>query len=80
MISVYIDARLKEAVYKLLEDGTYFGEIPSLKGVWSEGKTLESCRAELQEVMEEWLVLKLRHSESIPDFDPENSQSRLEYA
>ena len=80
MISSYIEARLKEATYKLLEDGTYFGEIPSLQGVWSEGKTLESCRSELQEVLEEWLVLKLRHSELIPNFDPENPQSLLEYA
>lgn len=80
MISEFIEHRLKEATYKLLEDGAYFGEIPSLKGVWAAGKTLEDCRAELQEVLEEWLVLKLRHGELIPDFDPENSQTRREYA
>lgn len=80
MISSYIQAKLAGAAYKLLEDGTYFGEIPSLKGVWSEGKTLESCREELKEVLEEWLVLQLRHGVSIPDFDAEEGHIRPEYA
>ncbi len=80
MISAFIEQMLKEATYKFLEDGTYFGEISALKGVWSEGATLEQCRAELQDVLEEWLVLKLRHGETIPNFDPENSQARREYA
>ncbi len=81
MISDYIDKRLKEATYKLLEDGTYFGEIPSLKGVWSEGKTLEACRAELQEVLEDWLVQRLRHGETIPGFDEKiEPDAHREYA
>ena len=33
MFSEYIAKKLKEAKYKILKDGTYFGEISSLKGV-----------------------------------------------
>lgn len=50
----YIDKKLKSAKYKVLEDNTYFGEIPEIKGVWANSKKLEDCRDELAEVLEEW--------------------------
>ena len=66
MLTVYIDEAMSRATYKILEDGTYFGEIPGLQGVWSNKATLEECRRVLQEVLEEWLLLKLRSNEEIP--------------
>jgi len=66
MIISFIDKKLKKAQYKLLKDGTYFGDIPGVDGVWANAKTLEECRAELQEVLEEWLVLKIREDDRIP--------------
>jgi len=66
MITVYIAEAMARARYKILEDGTYFGEIPGLQGVWSSEATLEECRKVLQEVLEEWLLLKLRDNEEIP--------------
>ena len=57
---------MAEARYKLLDDGTFFGEIPSCPGVWVNELTLESCREVLQEVLEEWLVLKLREGDLLP--------------
>ncbi len=68
MISQFIYKKLAEAKYKILEDGTYFGEIPRLKGVWASGKTLDECRRELQEVLEDWLVLKIKDGDKIPGF------------
>lgn len=65
-ISSYIHAAMTEARYKLLADKTYFGEIPSFQGVWANGKNLEACRETLQEVLEDWLVLKLRDRDSLP--------------
>jgi len=70
MITQYIKSQFKKAVYKILDDGTYFGEIPGLNGVWSNGKTLEICRQELQEVLEEWILLKLTDGDSIPGLTP----------
>ena len=69
MISEYIVKKLKQARYKLLKDGSYFGEIPGLKGVWATAKNLENCRKELQEVLEDWLVLKVRDREKVPGFE-----------
>lgn len=57
MLTAYIQAAMKRATYKLLEDDSYFGEIPGFQGVWSNEKTLEGCRSVLQEVLEEWLLL-----------------------
>jgi len=57
---------MHEATYKMLEDGTFFGEIPSCPGVWANEKTLEMCRNVLREVLEEWLILKLRDGDPLP--------------
>ena len=68
MLTKYISQKMARAKYKILEDGVYFGEIPGLPGVWASGKTLEKCRETLREVLEEWLILKLRDRDSIPGF------------
>lgn len=68
MLSEYIAKKLKDARYKLLKDGSYFGEIPGLRGVWANAGNLEDCRKELQEVLEDWLLLKVRARERVPGF------------
>lgn len=68
MLSEFILKKLKDARYKLLKDGSYFGEIIGLKGVWANANNLEDCRKELQEVLEDWLLLKIRERENIPGF------------
>jgi predicted RNase H-like HicB family nuclease len=66
MLTEFINKKIKQARYKILEDGTYFGRIPGIKGIWSNAKNLEDCRKELQEVLEEWMVLKIVRQEKIP--------------
>lgn len=68
MLSHYLQKKLKEAQYKILKDGAYFGEIPGLQGVWAHAENLEDCRRELQEVLEDWLLLKIRNQEKVPGF------------
>jgi len=57
MLSHYILQQMKRARCKRLSDGTYFGEIPGIRGVWANAKSLSACRKELQEVLEDWMVL-----------------------
>ena len=64
----FINNKLKIAKYKLLKDGSYFGEISGLRGVWASAKSLEGCREELGEVLEDWLLLKVRDKERVPGF------------
>ncbi|MBL6992211.1 MAG: type II toxin-antitoxin system HicB family antitoxin [Bacteriovoracaceae bacterium] len=66
MLVEYIQGALENAEYKRLENGTWFAEIPGFKGVWANGKTVEECRKELVDVLEEWLILKLRDADPVP--------------
>jgi len=65
MLTEYIEKKLNRARYKILKDRSYFGEIPGLRGVWASAETLERCRKELREVLEEWMALKLASREPI---------------
>lgn len=69
MLSEFIAKKLKSAQYKLLKDGSYFGEIPGFRGVWANARNLEDCRGELQEVLEDWLLLKIRAGEHVSGFE-----------
>lgn len=68
MLSEYIAKQLQKARYKILKDGSYFGEIRGLRGVWANARNLEDCRKELQEVLEDWMLLKVKAAEKIPGF------------
>lgn len=69
MLVEYIQKALDNAEYKKIEDGTWFAEIPGFKGVWANSKTVEECRKELVEVLEEWIILKIRDKDPIPTLD-----------
>lgn len=68
MIVEYIDAALARATYERIEDkgNPYYGQVPVLKGVWATGRTLEECRKQLAEVIEGWLIVRLRKGLTIP--------------
>ena len=57
MIKQYIHEAMKLARYKILEDGSYYGDIPGFRGVLANSENLEECRDELQETLEEWILL-----------------------
>ena len=77
MLSEFIEKKLKRATYERLEDGSYYGEIPGLRGVWADAKNLEDCRRELREVLEGWLVLKLRDRDPIPGLTFKSQKHRV---
>ncbi len=69
MLTAYIHAAMRQACYELLEDQTYYGEIPAFQGVYANAEILEACREQLQEVMEGWIVLGLRLGHDLPEID-----------
>jgi predicted RNase H-like HicB family nuclease len=66
MLTRYIQEAMRRARFKILPDGAYFGQIPGLDGVWAKERTLDKCSRVLQEVLEKWLVLKIRDNDPIP--------------
>jgi len=69
MLTEYINTAMKLATYEILSDGTFYGEITGFQGVYANEKTLESCREQLQEVLEGWIILGLRLGHSLPIVD-----------
>lgn len=67
MLAEYIVRAMEQAVYEIIEDdGTYWGEVPGLQGVWAHHSTLEGCRRELREALSDWIALRLHLGLSIP--------------
>ncbi len=69
MLTEYIDKAMSKAVYDKLEDGTYSGKIPQCSGTIAFGKTLYQCQSELRSVFEGWLIVKIRHGDTLPVID-----------
>ena len=67
MLANYLEQAMEQAIYDIIEDeGTYYGEIPALRGVWPRHATLEGCRRELREAVSDWIALRLRLGLEIP--------------
>jgi len=67
MLIEYIEAAIARAKYEMIQDEEpYYGEVPSLKGVWATGKTLEECRKRLFEVIEGWIIIRIKKGLPIP--------------
>lgn len=69
MLTRYIRAAMKKATYEILDDGTYYGEIPGFQGVWASADKLEDCRDELEEILEEWILLHVSRHLTLPIVD-----------
>ncbi len=69
MLTRYLRAALHRATYRVLEDGTFFAEIPGFDGVWANAGGLERCREELEEVLEEWILFRVSRQLPLPTVD-----------
>lgn len=70
VLSEYLSAAMRRATFEVIEDdGSFYGRIPALEGVWANSAKLEDCRAELEQVLEEWLLLRLSERLPIPEID-----------
>ena len=67
MLLEYVQEALKHAKYEIINnDSPYYGEVPELKGVWATDQTLEECRQNLADVVDGWLVVRLKKGLDIP--------------
>jgi predicted RNase H-like HicB family nuclease len=67
MLTRYLQAAMHAARYEILtDDATFYGEIPGFEGVWANAATLETCREELEEVLEEWILFRVSRQLALP--------------
>lgn len=66
MISDYVATALERAHYQLVDKGTFAATVKGLRGVIATGPTLEACRRELADVLEEWILVRVARGLAIP--------------
>ena len=67
MFTSYLRAALRKAKYEILpDDATFYGEVPGFQGVYANAPTLEGCREELEEVLEEWILFRVSRNLQLP--------------
>jgi predicted RNase H-like HicB family nuclease len=76
MIRRYIDRALERARYTQLEDGSYCAEVRGLRGVIATGRSLEKCRSALQDVLEEWILVRVARGLEVPALGGEKIKIR----
>jgi hypothetical protein len=77
MLTEYIQAAMRHAKYEILaDDGTIYGHIDLLRGVWANEKTLEACREELRRVLEDWILYCVEQGIKLPVIDRINLNAR----
>ena len=70
MLTEYLDAAMRRAVYEILpDDNTFYGDIPGFEGVYANSDNLETCRSQLKEVLEEWILLSISRHLPLPIID-----------
>ena len=70
MLTEYIQAAMRRAKYKLLDEQEgFFGEISECPGVWADAPNLEASREELREVLEDWILVRARRQLELPVID-----------
>jgi predicted RNase H-like HicB family nuclease len=70
MLMRYIQGAMRRAKYEILpQDHTFYGEIPGFEGVYANADTLEACREELEEVLEDWILLRVSMHLPLPIVD-----------
>ncbi len=60
---------MRHAQYEMLDDKTFYGSIPGFNGVWANEPTLDACRQELQDVLEDWILLGVSSNHELPVVD-----------
>jgi predicted RNase H-like HicB family nuclease len=77
MLRDYLSAALHRAQYEILsDDGSFYGEIPTFEGVFANSASLEECRDELEDVLEEWVFIRISRNLPLPEVDGHQLQIR----
>ncbi len=66
VITNYISEALHRARYSVVDGGVFCATVPGLPGVIATAASLEACRDELAQVVEEWVLVRVSRGLAIP--------------
>jgi predicted RNase H-like HicB family nuclease len=66
MISRYLDEALHRARYVAIRGSGYAATVRGLRGVFAHARSLEACRAQLVEVVEQWVLVRVARGLPVP--------------
>jgi predicted RNase H-like HicB family nuclease len=66
MLLEYINEAMARAAYDKLEDDSFCGKMPQWPGVIAFAETLYQCQQALRSSLEGWLIVKIRHGDTLP--------------
>ncbi len=69
MLTRFLDRALRRAHYRQVDGGTFCATVRGLRGVIATGPSLEACRDELAEVIEEWVLVRVARGLRVPPLD-----------
>ena len=69
MISAYIAKQLAKAKYEFDPNTkSWCAWVSSLPGVYAQAESVEEVRSELADVIEEYIIVKLKSGQNLPQF------------
>ncbi len=66
MITRYVSQALRRARYRQVDGGLFCATVPGLRGVIATGMNLETCRDQLADVVEEWVLVRVARGLPVP--------------
>ena len=66
VIRQYLREAMSRARINKMQDGSYSGVVPGLRGVIATGATPRACRSALEEVVEEWILVRVARGLKVP--------------
>jgi predicted RNase H-like HicB family nuclease len=69
MITRFLDRALRRAQYRQVDGGIFCATVSGLRGVIATGPSLEACRDQLAEVVEEWVLVRVARGLRVPTLD-----------
>lgn len=60
LLDRYVAVAMRAAIPRHLEGGeTWYADLPTFPGVWADGPSPKQCLDTLEEVLRDWLLLKI---------------------
>lgn len=59
LLDRYVTVAMQAAIPQQLEGETWYADLPNFPGVWADGPSPKQCLDTLEEVLRDWLLLKI---------------------